>query len=393
MKILLINSVCGVGSTGKICTQIANLAKEQGHECVIAFGRNEAKGYDNVYRIESSLGNKFHFLKSRLFDKHGLGSVQATKRFIKFIEEHNPDVVHLHNIHGYYLNYKILFEYLKTYKGKLLWTLHDEWAFTGHCACLGGCKKWLEDCKKCEGLSKYPKAILNNAKSNFKLKKELFTSVQNMTILTPSRWLKDLASNSFLSKYEIKVINNGVDLEIFKQNENNFKKKYGLEDRCVLLGVSFVWVKEKGFDDFIELSKRLDNRFKIVLVGVSDQQLNSLPNNIIGIKRTNNAKELAEIYSSADLFVNFTYDDNFPTVNIEALACGTPVLTYKTGGAYEMVDESCGFVVETGDIDKATEIIKNYKKTEGLSINAIKKSKEYDKNKLFLEYLKLYDCN
>lgn len=391
MKILLINSVCGVGSTGKICVQIANLAKEQGHECVIAYGRGEVKGYDNVYKIESSFGNKLHYLKSRLFDKHGLGSTIVTKKFIKFIKEYNPDVIHLHNIHGYYLNYKILFKVLKEFKGKIFWTLHDLWAFTGHCAYPNTCEKWKNGCNRCERLKYYPSSVIDNSRKNYKQKKELFTSLKRAVIITPSKWLEKLVKESYLAKYETKVINNGIDLNIFQPTESDFRKKHGIGDKKIILGVSNIWEKRKGLDDFIELSKRVDKDTQIVLVGLSEEQIKDLPDNVLGIKRTNGQKELAEIYSTADLFVNFTYDDNFPTVNIESIACGTPVLTYKTGGSYEMLDESCNFGVETGDLEKAVEIIKGYKKTDIISIKVKKHATNFNQTDKFLEYIREYE--
>lgn len=390
MKILLINSVCGVGSTGKICVQIAKLAKQQGYECVIAYGRGEAKDYDDVFKIESSFGNKLHFLKSRLFDKHGLGGTIATKKFIKFIKEYNPDVIHLHNIHGYYLNYKILFKFLKEFKGKIFWTLHDLWAFTGHCAYPNTCEKWKNGCNRCERLKYYPSSVIDNSRKNYKQKKELFTSLKRAVIITPSKWLEKLVKESYLAKYETKVINNGIDLNIFQPTESDFRKKHGIVDKKIILGVSNIWEKRKGLDDFIELSKRVDKDTQIVLVGLSEEQMKDLPDNVLGIKRTNGQKELAEIYSTADLFVNLTYDDISSMVNYEALACGTPVLTYKTGGAYEMVDDSCGFIVQTSNLENVIDIIKKYKKTNSLSKMAVEKACSFDKNKLFFKYIDLY---
>lgn len=391
MKILLINSVCGVGSTGKICTDIARIAKEKGYECKIAFGRGQAKGWDDVYKIESGLGNKLHFLKSKFFDSHGLGSTVATKKFIKFIKEYNPDVIHLHNIHGYYLNYKILFEFLKNYKGKIIWTMHDLWPVTGHCACSFDCTKWQSGCEKCPLKKDYPSALVDNSKRNYKLKKQLFTSLNNLTIITPSNWLAGEFRKSFLNKFEIKVINNGIDLSVFNPEESDFKKNHNLQNKKIILGVSSVWLKRKGFDDFIKLSKLINDDFRIVLVGVSKKQQKNLPENILAIEKTENQKQLAEIYTAADVFVNFTYSDISSMVNMEALACGTPVICYRTGGAVEMLSDDVGVVINQNNVERAWEIIQKLAKTKELSNLCVNKAQSFDKNKKFKEYIEEYE--
>ena len=390
MKILLINSVCGIGSTGKICVDLADLIVQQGHDCVIAYGRGEAKGWDKTYKITSSLGNRIHYLKSRLFDKHGLGSTRETKRFIKFIKEYNPDVIHLHNIHGYYLNYKVLFEYLKTSKAKIVWTLHDMWPLTGHCACYLECNKWETGCYDCKKLSEYPKAIFDNSANNYKLKKDLFSCVNNITLVAVSRWIKNEIKKSFLKDCDIRVINNGIDLNIFKPTESDFRKCYNLENKKVLLTVADRWTERKGFSDYLKLAEMLDENTKLVMVGLTQEQKNNLPSNIIGITRTENQQRLVEIYSSSDLFVNFTYSDTFGMVNIESLACGTPVLTYRTGGSPEMLTDATGFIVEQGDLEKALEMINKFKKTDQIIKDCIEHSQLFNKTKQFMNYLKIY---
>lgn len=390
MKVLQVNSVCGVGSTGKICVDIAKILAEQGHECVIAYGRGQAKGWDKTYKITSSFGNKMHYLKSRIFDKHGLGSVFATRKFIKFIKEFNPDVIHLHNIHGYYLNYKILFKYLQTYHGKVVWTMHDMWTMTGHCAYTYECEKWQKGCHHCSKLKDYPTAIFDNSKNNHQLKKEMFTSVKNLTIVTVSHWLKEEFKKSYFKDCDIQVVHNGIDLNVFKPYESDFREKNNLVDKKVLLAVADRWTERKGFSDYLKLAKMLNENTKLVMVGLTEEQKNNLPSNIVGITRTENQKQLAEIYSTADLFVNFTYSDNLPTVNIESLACGTPVLTYNTGGSPEMLTEDTGFVVEQGDLEKSLEIINLFNKTEIVKNNCLKQGKSFDKKLKFKEYLKFY---
>ena len=391
MKVLLINSVCGVGSTGKICVDLAKCLKESGHDCVIAYGRGEAKGWDKTYKITSSLGNKIHYIKSRLFDKHGLGSTRETKRFIKFINEYNPDVIHLHNIHGYYLNYKILFEYLKTSKAKIVWTMHDMWTMTGHCAYTYECEKWHKGCHNCSKLCDYPKSIKDNSSKNFRLKKELFTSINDLTIVTVSNWLKEEFKKSYFKDCDIRVINNGIDLNIFKQTESDFRKRYSLEDKKVLLAVVDRWTERKGFSDYIKLAEMLDKNTKLIMVGLTEEQKNNLPSNILGITRTENQQQLVEIYSIADLLINLTYSDNFPTVNIESLACGTPVLTYNTGGSPEMLTDETGYVIAQGNMGGVVDIVNNYTKTSNTIKDCLKQALKYEKTLRFKEYIELYN--
>lgn len=341
MKVLMINSVCGVGSTGRICTDIADMLLSQGHECKIAYGRGEIpEEYRDIsVRIGSTFKVYCNVLKSRLFDNEGFNAVGATKKLVRWIKEYDPDVIHLHNIHGYYLNVKILFDYLKTSGKKIIWTLHDCWAFTGHCTHfqVPYCDKWRTECEKCIRVKDYPKALISHAKRNYKRKKQTFCGVPNLTIVTPSKWLSGLVEQSFLSEYQTVVINNGIDLSVFKPTESDFRERFGLTDKKIILGVASVWEKRKGFNDFLELAKLIDDSYRIVLVGVNDKQLKMLPSSVIGIKRTNNVKELAEIYTAADVLFNPTYEDNYPTVNLEAQACGTPVITYPTGGSVESV--------------------------------------------------------
>lgn len=343
VKVLMINSVCGVGSTGRICTDIADMLIAQGHECKIAYGRKivPEKYKEIAYRIGSDFGVKVNGVKARLFDNEGFNARSATKKLIKWIKHYNPDVIHLHNLHGYYLNVKLLFNYLKTCGKKVVWTLHDCWSFTGHCAYFDcpHCDKWQTECGKCIRAKDYPKAIFSHAKRNFKRKKQIFCGVPNLTIVTPSKWLAELVKQSFLKEYPVQVINNGIDLTVFKPTASDFREKHGLQNKKVILGVANVWEKRKGFDDFLELAKLISDDYRIVLVGVSDEQLKKLPPKVIGIKRTNSATELAQIYTAADVLFNPTYEDNYPTVNLEAQACGTPVITYPTGGSVESVPD------------------------------------------------------
>ncbi len=340
MKILMINSVCGIRSTGRICTDLALKLEEQGHEVKIAYGRENVP--EEFQRLAVRIGNDWdvtvHGIKARIWDAMGLGSTSATEKFIAWVKEYDPDVIHLHNIHGYYIYIPLLFNYLRNCGKTVIWTLHDCWSFTGHCMYFDfeGCDKWKYGCGDCPQKNVYPKRIGPDRSSyNYKLKKSLITELSSLHIVTPSQWLKDLVLESYLSAYPIDVINNGVDTDVFKPTESDILKRLGIEGKKVILGVAAVWDRRKGLSDFIELSKLIDDSYKIVLVGLSDKQIAALPKEIIGIARTDSVKELVELYSAAYVFVNATYEDNYPTTNIEAIACGTPVITYNTGGSPE----------------------------------------------------------
>lgn len=363
MKVLLINSVCGIKSTGRICTDLAKKLEKDGNTVKIAYGRESVPEEYAKYAVK--IGNntdlRLHGIKSRLFDKHGLGSINATKKFLKWAEEFNPDLLWLHNIHGYYINYKLLFDWIKARPNmQVKWTLHDCWAFTGHCSYFTyvNCEKWQKGCANCPQLKEYPKGVLfNNSRKNFETKKNCFTGVKNMSLITPSVWLADLVRKSFLGDYPIEVIRNDIDTTVFKPTYSNFRKDYNLEGKKILLGVASEWTKRKGINDFIKLSKMLNGNYKIVLVGTLADKSIKLPNNILFIERTNNKKELASIYTAADVFINLTYEDNYPTVNLEAQACGTPVFTYSTGGCAETVYNESSEIIETGNLSKIRDLI------------------------------------
>lgn len=345
-KVLLqINVTANWGSTGKIAEDIGKIAIANGWESWIAYGRGNPTSASNLIRIGDDLDMKVHAIQSRLLDNHGLSSKEATKSFIKRIEEIKPDIIHLHNIHGYYLNYPILFEYLKRWGGPVVWTLHDIWPITGHCAYFGidECQKWMTGCGKCPHLKSYPKSILlDRSKHNYILKKEYFNSLPNLTLVPVSNWLSKILSQSFLNDIPRKTIHNGIDVFIFSPH-NNGHSNY-------ILGVANVWEDRKGLSDFFKLREILPSDIDIVLVGLTNDQIERLPIGINGLTRTSSKEELASLYSSAIAFVNPTYEDNFPTVNIEALSSGTPVITYNTGGSPEAIDDKTGKVVEQGDI-------------------------------------------
>lgn len=364
MKILMINVVCGIRSTGRICTDLAEALEEQGHEVKIAYGRETVPYQYAKYavKIGTSFDIKMHGLKARLFDGCGFGSKKATRHFIEWVKEYDPDVIHLHNLHGYYINIEILFNYLRHSGKKIVWTLHDSWAFTGHSAYCDtiGCEKWKSGCNNCQLLGIYPKSYTDNSYSNWKRKKKCLTGIPNMSLVTPSQWLQKLTQESFLSEYSVTVIHNGIDTSVFYPTESNIRKEYKIDDKFLLLGVASTWNDMKGYSDYHKLSDMLNEDYQIILVGLTKKQKNEMPKKILGIERTANISELAQLYSAADLFLNLSYCENYPTVNLESLACGTPVLTYNTGGSPESVQGYNGIIVERGDLDGVVKAIYQY---------------------------------
>lgn len=356
MKVLLINAVCGTGSTGKICAQLAQAFEKEGHTAKIAYGRDgfvPEQFQKYAVRIGSDLDVKLHGVLTRLTDRHGFASRRATKAFLRWADEYDPDLLWLHNIHGYYLNIEMLFQWIKSRPDmQVKWTLHDCWTFTGHCAYFdfAGCDRWKTGCHHCPQKKAYPAtALLDSSCSNYKKKQALFTGVPKLSLITPSQWLADLVKESFLREYPVEVVYNTINTDIFKPTPGDFREKHGLEDKKVILGVASVWEKRKGLEDFVKLAGMLDDSYRIVLVGLTAEQAKQMPQNVIAIPRTNSPQELAQIYTAADVFVNPTYEDNYPTVNLEAQACGTRVITYQTGGSPETLNET-GVVIPKGDL-------------------------------------------
>lgn len=387
MKILQINSTCGFGSTGRIAEDILNTVCRNGGEGIICYGRGSAPSGIPSYRIGSDLLVHIHGILSRITDRQGFYSTKATKALVRKIKEYDPDIIHLHNIHGYYLDIRVLFEYLKICGKPIVWTLHDCWPFTGHCAYFtaSGCEKWKTGCSNCPSKKEYPKSfVFDHSEKNYAEKKELFTGLADLTLVTPSVWLSELAEKSFMGEYPVKVINNGINTDIFKPTESDFRKKYGIENKKIFLGVASVWEERKGLNDLIKMSELLKEDEKLVLVGLNSTQKLDLPKEIIGIERTESAKELAEIYSAADVFLNPTYEDNYPTTNLEAICCGTPVVTYKTGGSPESVANGRGISVAVGDIEAM------YKAAQTLAGVKTDNPKEFDARKKYSEYEELY---
>ena len=397
MRIVSINTVF-FGSTGKIMLGINELAKQNGYETlsVSGFVLGKTNTPENSIVIGGPVSKTLHKILAKFTGFQGVFSYFATKKALKIIDSFAPDIIHLHNLHAWFINLPLLFKYIKKKGIKVVWTLHDCWPITAQCThfTLAKCDKWQTGCCNCPQFREYPETFIDSTKLMYKLRKKWFTGVKDLTVVTPSVWLSNLVKKSFLCGYPIKVINNGIDLALFCPTESDFREKYGiLPTQKIILGVSFGWGYSKGLDVFCELSKRLDeNCYKIVLVGTDSETDKELPKNIISIHKTANQKELAEIYSAADVFVNATRQDNFPTVNIEALACGTPVITFKTGGSTEIIDEFSGSAVDVNELDfLEKEIIRILKDKPFGEKSCIERAKSFDMNDRFMEYIKLYE--
>lgn len=394
--LLQINTTLNYGSTGRIAENIGRLAKAAGWRSVIAHGpRMTNPSQLETFQTNSPFDEKIHGLFfSLLRDRHGLGSRKATERFVEKIKRDvKPDVIHLHNIHGYYVNYEVLFSFLKSVDVPVVCTMHDCWLFTGHCANFDaiGCEKWQSQCERCPQTRSYPSSLfVDNSRSNFLLKKELLTSIKERLMLIPvSDYLAGFVGNSFLKDCNIRVIHNGIDLDAFYPQNST-----GSTGPKTILGVAAPWTEKKGLYDFYKLRKLLSAEYSIKLIGLTKKQIKELPEGITGIERTQSVSELAHHYSDAMVFVNPTYEDNYPTTNLEAIACGTPVVTYRTGGSPESVAQSTGIVVEQGNVDGLMTAIKeisewNPDRTREGCVGYAKEN--FDRNKCFKKYIDLYD--
>jgi putative colanic acid biosynthesis glycosyltransferase len=397
MKLVQINTTLNTTSTGRITEEIGRVMQLSGHECYAGYASLGPAGTGlHPLRIGSQSARYLHGLKTRLFDRHGFGSTGATKAFIGRLEEIDPDVIGLHNLHGYYLNVEVLFTWLKKVQKPVVWTFHDCWPFTGHCVYFDrvGCEKWKTECHKCPQKMRYPASYgLDQSNRNFHQKRELFTGLEHLTIVTPSNWLKDLVKESFLKEYPVQVIHNGIDLDTFRPGAEHLPEAIQNIDKKIILGVASVWDERKGLKEFIKLAPKLDDSYRIVLVGLSEKQIGSLPKEILGIARTENIQQLASLYSAAEAFVNPTLSDNFPTTNIEALACGTPVITYNTGGSPEAVDKNTGFVVKQGDLEAVVQSLDLIAEKNRESLRKACRDRAvrlYNKEDRFRDYVELY---
>lgn len=397
-KLLQIADSVNSGSVGRIADQIGETVMKHGWESYIAYARVCNPSKSKTIKIGNRLGLYWHGIMTRLFDRHCLHSTKATKKLIRQIKEVSPDVIQLHHIHGYFLNMRVLFDYLSSVNIPIIWVFHDCWSMTGHCTHFeyAKCDRWKAGCYDCPEKKSYPASLLiDRARKNYIEKRELFTSVKNMTIVPVSNWLGGIVKESFLGKYDVKVIHNGIDISTFQPLPSDIKARYGIVDKKIILGVASPWSRRKGLTDFFELHRHISsNKYQIVLIGLSDEQIKQLPNGIIGLARTESVEALAQWYSVADVFVNPTYEDTYPTTNLEAISCGTPVVTYKTGGSPESVTSETGRVVDKGDIAGLAKAIESLCAEDREHLR--KRCREYavahfDKQECFKKYIELYE--
>lgn len=395
MNILEINTF-NWGSTGNIMLAIAETARSKGHTVYTCCANSTDNKRKKALKDQILIGNRFvrkiHLYLGTYTGLNGCFSIVSTLKFLRKIKKLNIDIIHLHNLHNCYINLPLLFRYIKKNNMKVVWTLHDCWGFTGSCPCFSyvGCNKWQTHCHTCDLYTWYPQSKVDNSRYMYRLKKEWFTGVKNMTLVTPSQWLADLVKQSFLKDYPVKVINNGIDLENFRTTVSDFRVKNNIKNDFVVMGIAFSLNDRKGGKHIIETAKKMKD-IKFVIVGLATKE--KLPENVIVLPKTNSKEELAKIYSMADVFVNPTLEDNFPTVNLESIACGTPVITFKTGGSPESVSEDVGIVVRQGDVDglcnAISEIRQNAK--EYYSEKCVEKAKKmYNEKEKFLEYVEIY---
>lgn len=393
MRVYQINSF-GNLSTGTIAKGIYRMLLENGHSCRIAYGRGYLETDISNYKIGNKLSVCMDGILTRLTDRAGFYSKQATRDLIKDIEAFNPDVIQLHNLHGYYINIEILFEYLLKSNIPVVWTLHDCWPFTGHCCYYSEkkCTKWKEICSLCIQRKEYPMSLIDNSCDNFLKKREIFCQLAKLRIVTVSKWLENEVRQSFLNKYSIKTIYNGINLNIYKPCNSYVLEKYKCNEKKIILGVASTWTERKGLKDFIKLNEILNEEFQIVLIGLNKKQIKKLPKGIIGLERTKTVQELIGWYSSSYIFFNASKEETFGLPTLEAQACQTPVIVYDATALPEAVLPGCGYVVEKNNVKKVSDII-----TNKLNHEALKKElkndeliKGFSDTKLYKEYLKLY---
>lgn len=357
MKVMFVNTVYGKGSTGRIVKELGDAIINNNGEFLVAYGRGSKSNDEHAWCMESNLGNIRHAVMARLTDRAGFYSEKATKKLVSKIKEYDPDVIHLHNLHGYYLNIKILFDFLKNeFRGEIIWTLHDCWAFTGHCTHYSyvECSKWKTKCYKCAEKKRYPTSIFSDASErNYMQKREIFSDVSNMRIVTVSKWLKSQVEQSFLREYPVSCIYNGINHDKFQPIESDVKEQLKIKGKKMILLVSDGWDERKGYSKFLEVTRKAPKDWIFVIVGISGKE--KLPENVIGFERIWKQEELIKLYSAADVFFNPSVEETFGLVTVEAMACGTPVLVMNSTASPELViHDECGAICELND---KTEIV------------------------------------
>ncbi len=396
MRVFQLNTFCGVKSTGRIALEIAKLVEADGGECRIGYGVPELipEAERFAYRIGSPVERKLHAAMRKLLDAEGYGSYFGTRALIHTLKSFQPDVIHLHNLHGCYLDLPLLFGYLRTAQVPIVWTLHDCWPFTGHCAYFDycACTKWKTQCHDCPQQRNYPICIgLDGSQRNYRMKKRLFSPLLSLTLVAPCEWMTEPLSESFLGDHPVRVIPNGVNLNVFHPVQSDLRTRYSLQNKRVVLAVASEWDERKGLRYLLKAAQEMGESYRFVVIGLSEAQCSELPQNMLGLTHTADAQELAAWYTTADCFVNPTLEDNMPMVNLEALARGTPVVVFRTGGCPEAVTEACGTVVDKGDTAAFCQAVQTLCENKGAYTQAcIERAKRFDANATFRAYLALY---
>lgn len=399
VKVLQINGWYPDGSTGKIVKNISELLEDNGDSSYIAFGSSNSKEIklDNQLRIKTKMGVYISIIQTRLWGRNGFNDKMATHRLIHWINIIQPDIIHLHNIHGHYVNVKLLFGFLKEIDIPVIWTLHDCWSITGHCAYFDyvGCNKWKKGCHNCQQLKYYPISFSDRSKINYSDKKRIFTSLlpNRLEIVVPSKWLKNIIKQSFLNKYSVRQIYNGIDLDIFRPVQSHIRTQFGLNNKKIILAVVYGYNERKGLLDLNILAELLEDSYKILVIGIAQKDREKFNSKILVLGKTDTQYELAEFYSAADVYVNLTLEEVLGMTNIEALACGTPVITYDSGGSTECVDQNTGVVVEKGNIEQVKQkIVEVLAKPKSFYFSACRLRAEqyFDKKVMAEQYLQLY---
>jgi putative colanic acid biosynthesis glycosyltransferase len=398
-KLLQITIDGNTGSTGKIAEAIGELAIANGWVSYIAHAIHPRPSKSLIITIGSKFDFLFHVLLTRVFDRHGLGSKRATIKLVRQIKEIKPDIIQLHHLHGYYINIKVLFEFLSKETIPIVWIFHDCWSVTGHCAHFDfvGCEKWKTECNQCPQKRDYPASLfVDRSRKNFKLKKELFTSISNLTIVSVSNWLNTIVKASFLGSFHRKVIYNGIDTEIFTPLAycEKVKSELNIPGKFLILGVAGVWGPKKGLYDFFELSKRIDKNDQILIVGLTKDQLKNLPSNIIGLPLIEDHAELSKLFATADVYMNLSVEETFGLTTAESLSCGTPAIVYNATACPEIIDSDTGIIVDKNNITSLIEAIETIKKNGKEFYSDACRSRAinlFDKNERFREYIKLYE--
>lgn len=396
MKIVAISDM-NVDSVGRLMLDIAACARESGMEAETFSGSGffVKKGVEHHHFIGSFTEKIFSCEMNTFTGRDSTLNLFGTRNLLKKLDDFEPDIIHLHNLHGNSINLKMLFNYIKAKNVKVIWTLHDCWAFTGHCPhfMMAECEKWKQHCSKCPSYTDYPKSFFDNSSSMFEKKREMFCGVKNLTLVTPSKWLSDQVKSSFLKDYPVEVIYNGIDLNLFRKTESSFRIDHGIKDNeIMLLGVSNVWNIKKGLDVFLQMADSLERKYKIVLIGTNDEIDKQLPERIISVHHTQDRKELAEIYSAADVFINPTREEVFGLVNVESLACGTPVIVFNTGGCPEIVDSCCGLVVDGRNSEDMLRAVSSFccALEQISSEQCVERAKKFSISECNRKYLELY---